>query len=224
MHETAHGFNSFVLDWDKTNISWFDEGVATYISSFMYRVLNKTRPEIFGGDIRWRDNYTIYTLKSEFKPEDLYNYYRHNNSWMLYWYPSKYNDYKRNFGYAYSELFIREYLYENSSALHRVYKELLKINKSIKSPEERNKIMLNILEKDFKPCYSLNLSKIKNCTKKLNYMVFEIPSGEKINYNYRVEPIKIEFEEKYSSYEIFYNFLKDIVEKIISYIYSFANF
>jgi hypothetical protein len=188
MHETIHGFNSFALDWDKTDISWFDEGVATYVSSVIFRILNETKPEIFGEEIKWKEGNKIYILEPNHKPEDLLEYYKRNENWMLYWNPRKYNDERREFGYAYSELFIREFLKENASALHKVYKDLLKINKSVEDENERNKIILGILGKEFKPCYFLNLEKIKNCTKELNDMIFGIPkvNGKEINYKIEI--------------------------------------
>ena len=191
MHETIHGFNLFALDWDKTNISWFDEGVATYMSAVIFRMLNETKPEIFGEKIKWKEGNKIYMLEPNQKPKDLLNYYKRNENWMLYWNPKKYQDRRREFGYAYSELFIRELLNENSTALHRIYRELLKINESIEDENKRNEIMLSILGRDFKPCYSLNLEEIKNCTEKLNNMVFKIPTYNGKEVNYKIEIPKV---------------------------------
>ena len=224
IHETVHGFNSFALDWDKTEISWFDEGVATYASSVIFRILNETRPEIFGEEIKWREGNKIYILKPNHKPQDLLEYYRRNESWMLYWNPKKYRDERREFGYAYSELFIREFLKENSSALHRVYEELLRINKSVEDEEERNKIILSILGSDFKPCYSPDLEKIRNCTKELNNMIFEIPEvdGKEINYKIEIQKLPETRDSYISPADLiiqkileFFNFLAQLISDLI---------
>ena len=218
MHETTHGINSFALDWDKTNISWFDEGVACYVTAVVYRMLNKTRPQIFGKDVRWRKGGTTYILKSNLKPEDLFNYYRKGENWVSYWYPAKYKDeYRREFGYAYSELFIREYLKENGSALHKVYQNLLKINKSVENEIERNGIILHFLGKKFKPCYSLNLDKIKNCTDDLNEMSFEVPISEGKEINYEIEvPELPKTEDNSFALQKFFDRIIEFFSKLIS--------
>ncbi len=187
MHETAHGFNSFVLDWDNTKISWFDEGIATCTGSIISRLLNQTTPELFGEEIRWREKNKIYYLEPYQKPEDLLNYYKEGKHWMLNWYPKKYADERREFGYAYSELFIRGYLKDNPKGLHPVYEQLIEIDERVKNEDKRNQILLNILNEDFKPCYFSNLEGIKNCTKELNEMTFEIPKGKGKKLNYQVE-------------------------------------
>ena len=215
LHETTHGFNSFALDWDKTNISWFDEGVACYVSSVMFRLLNETRPQIFGEEIRWREGRIIYSLNPIFEPEDLFKYYKKGDNWVLNWYPIKYETkYKREFGYAYSELFIREYLKENSSALHKVYQKLLRVNKSVENELERNDVILGIFEKEFRPCYSENLEEIKNCTTKLNKMDFEIPqiNGKEIHYKIEIPELP-KVEEDLS----FFDKIKDFFSKILEF-------
>ncbi len=221
LHETTHGFNSFALDWDKTNISWFDEGVACYVTSVMSRLLNETKPQIFGEEVKWREGRTIYSLKPNLKPEDLFDYYNKREKWVLSWHPGKYKEnYRRNFGYAYSELFIREYLKENGSALHRVYQRLLNINKSIESKDKRNKIILNIFEKEFRPCYSLNLKGIKNCTKELNKMSFEIPQVDGKEIDYEVAIPELPEVENYSFIDLLIQRIKgffgSLTEKILS--------
>ncbi len=220
LHETTHGFNSFALDWDKTNISWFDEGVACYVTSVMSRLLNETKPQIFGEEVKWKEERTIYSLKPNLKPEDLFDYYNKREKWVLSWYPGKYKEnYRRNFGYAYSELFIREYLKENGSALHRVYQRLLNINKSIEAKDKRNKIILNIFEKEFKPCYSLNLKEIKNCTKELNKMSFEIPQVDGKEIDYEVAIPELPEVENYSFIDLLIQRIKgffgSLTEKIL---------
>ncbi|MCK4428852.1 MAG: hypothetical protein KAU95_00645 [Candidatus Aenigmarchaeota archaeon] len=215
LHETTHGFNSFALDWDKTDISWFDEGMACYVGSVVYRLLNETRPEIFGEDIKWREGITIYTLKPQQTPEDLYNYHKSGEEWMLDWYPKKGN---REFGYAYSELFVREYLFENGSAMHKVYENLLKINKSIEDPEERNELIAKLLGKKVRPCYSETLEEVRNCASKLNHMSFSIPEVEGKNITHKIEipkPIIIEEESQIKS---FLGMIKELFNNILTWI------
>ncbi|MBN2094785.1 MAG: hypothetical protein JW727_01955 [Candidatus Aenigmarchaeota archaeon] len=182
IHETTHGFNAFALSWNKANVSWFDEGVACYATSITYRMLGERQPELFGSEKVWKEKNYIYTLKPKKTPEDLWNYYANDQKYMSYWYPQ--SKYDREFGYAYSELFIREYLKDDESSLHRVYLDLLEINESVSSKEESNRIMEGILGRDFKPCYSKDIDEIRACTKELNEMSFRVPraNGNEIGY------------------------------------------
>lgn len=217
MHEAAHGFNSFVLDWDNTKIAWFDEGIATYVSSVVSRLLNLTTPEIFGKEIKWREGNKIYYLEPYQEPEDLGNYYKKEEDWMLTWNPKKYSDHRREFGYAYSELFIREYLKDNPKRLHSVYKDLLEVDKKVEDEKERNKIILNILGTNFTPCYSKNLEEIENCTRELNEMSFKIPkvNGKEINYNVEIPELP-EIREEGKFEEVSYS-IESILQKIINF-------
>ena len=218
LHETTHGFNSFALDWDKTKIAWFDEGVACYVTSVMYRLLNETKPELFGEEIRWREGMKIYTLKPNMEPRNLYLYYKQGKNWVSTWYPSKYsNKYQREFGYAYSELFIREFLKEDSNNLHKIYQELLKINKSIENEYVRNSMILKIFGRELKPCYSTNLEEIKNCTRELNEMDFNIPKTEGNEITYKVEIPKIPEEEPESDFDIIWE-IKGFFDFIMKFI------
>ncbi|MGC9310965.1 MAG: hypothetical protein ACP5E4_04570, partial [Candidatus Aenigmatarchaeota archaeon] len=82
LHETTHGFNSFALDWDRTNTSWFDEGVACYVTSAVYRMLDEQQPELFGEEKRWREGNMIYTLGPKKTTEDLWRYYYSGRDYM----------------------------------------------------------------------------------------------------------------------------------------------
>ncbi|MCK4729925.1 MAG: hypothetical protein KAT28_01260 [Candidatus Aenigmarchaeota archaeon] len=219
LHETTHGFNSFALDWDKTKTAWFDEGVACYVTSVMYRLLNKTKPELFGEEIRWREGMKIYTLKPNMEPRHLYLYYKQGKNWVSTWYPSKYPDkYQREFGYAYSELFIREFLKEDGSNLHKIYQELLKINKSVENEYVRNILILEIFGRELKPCYSTNPEEIENCARELNEMDFNIPKTEGSEINCKIEIPIIPEEEPESGFDILWEINKffEFIWKLIS--------
>jgi hypothetical protein len=133
---------------------------------------------------------------------------------MLTWNPKKYSDSRREFGYTYSELFIREYLKDNSSALHKVYENLLGINKRIENENERNKVILNILGREFKPCYSKDLQEIKTCTKELNEMNFSIPKVDGKEINYQVETPKLPDEDYVESIS---NSANSLFQQIINF-------
>jgi hypothetical protein len=175
IHETVHGFNQFALGWDMTNISWFDEGTASYITSIANRILGEHQPELFGGNKVWSDKTMVYSLRPKKTPEDLWEYYANNQEFMNYWSPQ--SDYDREFGYAYSELFIRDYVKINGSALQKVYQNLLLINQTVYDKDKENKLFLDALGKNFTPCYSTSIAEIKNCTNTLNKMSFQIPAS-----------------------------------------------
>jgi hypothetical protein len=218
IHETVHGFNQFAVDWDQTNISWFDEGTASYIGSAAYRILGEQQPELFGEKKVWRNNTYIYTLPPKKTPEELLTYYQTNRNFMYYWYPQ--SAYDREFGYAYSELFIREYVKDYGNELQKVYRQLLEINQTVYDRDEANKIILDIMDTDFKPCYSLKLKEIENCTTILNKMSFKIPSAGGKEIGQFVEEPEIPKPEpnQYLSYfrEIFQNLI-DSLSQIFSF-------
>jgi len=218
IHETVHGFNQFALGWDMTNVTWFDEGTASYVTSIAYRMLGEQQPELFGEKTVWREKNLIYTLPPKKTPEDLYNYYQAGRKFMYYWYPQ--SNYDRDFGYAYSELFIRQYVMNHGSELQEVYGKLLIVNQTVYDKDEANRIILEALGTDFKPCYYGDLSDIDSCTKKLNDMGFKVPDTEGKELGQFIEEPDIPKTEPnpYISYfdEIFQNLIYNLGQ-----IYSF---
>jgi hypothetical protein len=184
IHEATHGVNSFALSWDKTEISWFDEGVACYVTSAVYRLMGEQKPELFGEEKQWREKNTIYTLSPMKGPKDLLDYYISGDGYMYLWSPQ--SEYDRDFGYAFSELFIREYLKDDGARLHKAYRKFLEIEGPVSDPFERNSLVEEILGSRFEPCLSKSLPEIKACSKSLNEMSFLIPKVEGAEFRYYV--------------------------------------
>ena len=173
IHEAAHGFNEQVMRWDFTNSSYFDEGVAKYLEYLVDKKLEIRQPEIFGESVLFEENGDRYKLPPRMKPEDLWDYYRLENDFMLDWNPRESN---RNFGYAYSELMIRNYVLKNGyDSLHPVYKKLGKVSGTVRLPETKYKVIKNAMPGGLKPCYYGDKEKLEKCLEKVNNQTPEVP-------------------------------------------------
>jgi hypothetical protein len=184
LHETTHGFNQKVLKWDRSDVTWFNEGVAKYIEWVAAKKLDKPKAEIFGEDVTYANGLNIHRLPSRSNSEELWNYYhKSNNKFMYTWNPER-SEY-REFGYAFGELMVRKYIQENGpSALHQIYNELDKIDTPIEDPYERTNKILEILDSDFKPCYSRNQVDFEACLDDINNQEVKIP--EKVTLKSKV--------------------------------------
>lgn len=194
-HETAHAFNREVLKWDRTNASWFDEGSAKLVE-FLYKVdKNIEYPEIFGEVKRVDLEKKIGIIKPNFDAKDLWSYYQSGLNFMEGWNPKSRN---LEFGYAYSELYMREFFMKNGiSNLRRAYKELMEIDKEVYNVSERNRIITKILGSEFRPCYSEFFEEMKNCIRKVNdYVPEKILETEIKNISKKIRKIP-EFDEEF---------------------------
>lgn len=195
-HETVHAFNDQRLNWDSES-SWFDEGTARYIEYLTKKTLKgdsrtrslfwdeKTYIEYEDGD-RYR-----YTLPSKGNKEHLWRYYQDDRKFMKYWSP---DDGERDFGYAYSELIIRNYIRKNNS-LKELYD---KIELKLMSDEEKWSQLSQ--EIDLTPCKYEDREKFENCLEEVNeydYPVYEARNLSKAGYN--IEVRKLDIPEKNDS-------------------------
>jgi len=176
LHETAHGFNEKALRWQKTNIAWFDEGVAKYVEFLFNKKSGTKQSEIFGEPVKWKEGSKIFTLPSRSSPEELWNYYQSGSSFMESWNPSSPDT--REFGYAFGELVVRDFINRNGEdALHKVFQELLKVGEEAETHEEYNPVILGLLDSDFRPCYSPDQEAFNSCLKEINEMDPPIPEN-----------------------------------------------
>lgn len=176
IHETTHGFNENVLRWSDRGVIWFDEGVAEYAEFVAGKVLGVRQPEIFGEAVTYRKGNIIYTLPSRGTSGELWDYYINDRDFMETWTPKQQQT--RVFGYAFSELVIRDYvLYNGPEALHKVIGRLLDITEPSVSPEESTGIILGIMGSDMRPCFSSQKSSFESCLERVNAMEPEIPES-----------------------------------------------
>lgn len=192
IHEATHGFNEQVLRWDNTNVRWFDEGVAKYMEYLVNQKLGVVQAEIFGGTTYFMREGSNYRLSPRGTPEDLWNYYKENKSFMKEWTP--YKDRNREFGYAFSELLIREYMKNNGyDSLRPVYNDLGEIKLSTNKTDLKNRRILNALGTDLKPCYMNDKEGLEDCLDEIHNQNPEIPSLEGLNFSDK--ELETDFEE-----------------------------
>ncbi|MGC9310566.1 MAG: hypothetical protein ACP5E4_02465, partial [Candidatus Aenigmatarchaeota archaeon] len=147
--------------------------------------------------------------------EDLWRYYYSGRDYMHLWSPQ--SSYDREFGYAFSELFIREYLKDDGARLHEAYRKMLSLNITVTEASEKRALLEGILGAEFSPCDTLNITEMRECTKELNGMSFQIPKSNGIDLNYYVEEPKIpEPEGKY-----WVDYVRDFVSGISKFLQGF---
>jgi hypothetical protein len=167
LHETTHGFNAKVLKWSQVNVTWFDEGTATFIEYLTNNKLNVKQGELFGKDIVLTQNNRRYILHSRGNKNDLWEYYNNNESFMREWNPEVAET--RSFGYAFSELMIRDAVEKKGvDFLKDIYKKLSVINYTVNSSKDHNSIILSAMKHNFKPCYSEDKNQFDSCLEMIN--------------------------------------------------------
>jgi hypothetical protein len=195
LHETAHGFNEEAMRWTE-EIPWFDEGVSKYIEFISNKKMGIRQAEIFGKPVKWKEGNKYFTYPPRSTPEELWNYYTNNENFMETW--TTKNPSTREFGYAFSELIIREFvLREGYDALHGVYEGMAEIDEK-KTREEGHAMLLSLLGSDMRPCYSQDREVFDSCLEMINSMDPEIPEsviikGEKEEII--IEPIQYEQDD-----------------------------
>lgn len=188
LHETTHAYNEKALAWGP-GVGWFNEGVAKYIEFLSSNELGVRQPEIFGEAISWKKECTrngrrgicTYVLEPRGQPDDLWNYYQDGTDYMVSWSPSGRNE---GFGYAFSELQIRNYVRQNgASSLHPVYNELRERQETIDDPQRASTIVLEAMGTDLTPCNRESRQSFRMCLESVNSMDPEIPGSPDFDVN-----------------------------------------
>jgi len=174
LHELTHEINAKIMAWNNSGTSWFDEGLAKFVEYLTKKRLGLRTNNLFYGVVQYSDAQYTYTLNPSSNWKLLEQYYDKNERFMLEWNADNANI--REFGYAFSELFIREYIKENGfGALHRALRELLKINQSVNDPKEFSRAVLEALDAKLEPCRRESEEELLACIKELNRFNPEIP-------------------------------------------------
>ncbi len=174
LHETMHGFNAKIFEWAQVNATWFDEGIASFMEYLVNQKLNLKQGQIFGESVYFTQDGKKFLQKSRGNKEDLWNYYKNREDFMFSWNTD--NAATRDFGYAFSELVIRDTVRQKGfEQLKEAYKEFKKVNKTITDVEEFNNIILGSLEHNFRPCYYLDRSLFEKCLEEINKQKIDIP-------------------------------------------------
>lgn len=195
-HETVHGLNERKLKWDTTSSTWLDEGTSKYVETLVNLHLKgkqRTR-KLFGENTTYTvsRNGTRYrvTAPSSGDPERLWNYYQNDREFMKNWNPRDYPD-ERSFGYAYSELIIRNHIARENNTLRELYRQM-DFNRRIESNQEKWNLLSRYL--DLKPCNYNSREKFNSCLQEINsydYYIFRAQNISRKKGKVSLEPIEI---------------------------------
>ncbi len=191
-HEVVHGLNDRKLNWDLTRSSYFNEGSSKYVEFLVKRKLygggemDQPPAELFGDEVTYRqekgsDTY-IYTLPPKGDRDELWNYYQGDKEYMKTWSPVTSGADVRSFGYAYSELIVRNYIVEGGS-LRQLYRDL-DVDREVESSQEKWGIYSRHL--DMTPCKYDDRERFEDCLEEVNsydYPVYSAkpsPSGQEL--------------------------------------------
>lgn len=187
-HETVHGLNDRFLRWDQTRSSYIDEGVAEHAEYLIRKKLYRndrsdtgTR-QIFGEDEEYRvregrDTY-VYTLRSQGDRDELWNYYRNDRDFMKSWNPGSSAEF-REFGYAYSELMIKNYIV-NQGTVRQLYSQI-NPDRQFDSPEQKWSYLSQYM--DMTPCKYDSRQQFDRCLDDINSHDYTVYSASSIEHS-----------------------------------------
>jgi len=220
-HETVHSLNDPLLNWDRTSSDWFDEGTARHVESLMRKQLYRNgetdrRPaDLFGEDISYTDfdEGLDYTVSSKGDREELWNYYRDNRSFMMDWTPRNGN---RDFGYAYSELIIKNFLI-NGGDLQGLYSEV-DPGRVVESNDEKWNIYSNHM--DLTPCKSNSRTEFDRCLDRINEHDFPVRKASPIDGpGSTIDVRDVELPEREHTWEdelnLWFQKIEEIIQRVV---------
>ncbi len=174
LHETTHAFNAQVMQWNESGAAWFDEGMAKFIEEYVRKLRGERKANLFNGKVSWVEGSYRYTIEPRGNLNDLVKYLEDRMDFMKEWDTG--NESTREFGYAFSELYIREFVREKGiPELQKKYREMLKIKKGIKGRAEFSAKMTSLLGKELYPCDKQTELEIKECVDRLNEFTPGLP-------------------------------------------------
>jgi hypothetical protein len=204
--ETVHSFNDAAFSFDKTSSSWLDEGIAGYTQAMVRKKMlgrDKTR-EVFGKDTSYRETREegIYrvTKPSKGDKEELWEYYQEDRDFMKGWSPE--DSSRRDFGYAYSELIVRNWVSQNNS-VRGIYGEIG--DQELNSNDEKWEYYSDFM--DLTPCKSESRERFDRCLERINSYDYPVLAAEEIPYRdqstIKVQELDIPENERYRNRELF---------------------
>jgi len=230
-HETVHGINERELKWDGTDSAYFDEGTSEYAEFLMTKKLYREEKidigpqNIFGGKKTYptRDGGRgYYTISSKGNKELLWEYYQSNSEFMKTWSPQSGGEF-REFGYAYSELLVRNHIMRNRS-LDTIY-DSMDSRSRIDSSEAKWEFYSKNMEME--PCNFDDRSRFDSCLENINSFDYPIYRADP-NIDRReiqIEELKVEerkpTESLYGKTASFESSLASIFRGFLDYVLSF---
>ena len=183
-HETVHALNDREFNWDNTGSSYFEEGTSSYVESLVRKKLysekriDKPPRELFGDTVRFDpdpdDNY-YKTLPSKGSADVLWGYYQNENDFMKNWNPFESSSDYRGFGYAYSELVIKNFVARENGSVRQLYEDL-DVQEEINDPEEKWGLFSRHM--DMTPCKYDSREKFEACLDTINGYNYTVYSAE----------------------------------------------
>lgn len=182
-HEVVHGLNDRILNWDHTRSSYFDEGTGKYVEFLLKKKLynegkiDEPPRELFGESIRYDPDSgdgKYYKLPPKGDKEQLWTYYENDRDFMKTWSAMNADQDTRKFGYAYSELVIRNYV-KNGGSLRELYRDI-QVEQEIDSPEVKWQIYSEHL--DMTPCDYSSRDRFEECLEDINSYDYPVYSAK----------------------------------------------
>ncbi len=180
LHETTHSYNSFALAWARENPAWFGEGTAQHVEFLVDRQRGDVRAELFGEERREPatcpdgSDRCFRRVSPRGDPDELWRYYQDDDTRMLTWTSEDHR--RRGFGYAFSELAVREYVHErDGEALHPVYRGLRKREGPVDDRERASEVVLDMMDHDLRPCDEGTREEFDACIDEVNSMDAVVP-------------------------------------------------
>jgi hypothetical protein len=215
--ETVHAFNDNALSFDKTSSSWLDEGIAGYTQSMVrMKLVGEGRErEVFGKDVsyteeRGGDIYRV-TKPSKGEKEALWKYYQEDRKFMESWSPESG---RRDFGYAYSELIVRNWVSRKNS-VREIYSQIG--DRKLESNEEKWSYYSGFM--DLTPCEFESRERFENCLERINDYDYPVLAAqnlpEKKGDDVMVEELEVPEQDRYRNQELF---SQGLVSSIIEFL------
>jgi len=176
LHESTHAFNAQVLKWNESNSAWFDEGMAKMVEDHVYELRGTKKSNLFLDDVNWIQGNMIYIRPPRGSITELKNYLETRDDYMENWSTASASPDMREFGYAFSELWVKEFVKERGiGELQKKYRELLEVNYAIESKGEFAKEITTIFEKELFPCGSQSGLGVEECVREINSFSVSVP-------------------------------------------------
>lgn len=198
-HEVVHGLNDRELTWDQTRSSYFDEGTGKYVEYLVKKRLEgeQRTAELFGDEKTWTQREDgqryRYTLPPKGDKEQLWNYYQKDRDFMKQWSATSAPDGEtRKFGYAYSELLVRNYVARMNGSLRQLYKDL-EVERGIENPEEKWNIYSRHL--DMRPCDYDSRQRFESCLEDINSYDYPVYSAKPDRTGEQLDISRLEIPE-----------------------------
>lgn len=202
-HEVVHGLNDRKLNWDQTRSTYFDEGTGKYVEFLVHRKLYRDgetdRPpaELFGEKVRYDpdpSDRTYYTISSKGDPAVLWNYYQEDRDFMKTWNAMRSDDPEvRRFGYAYSELVVRNYVARMNGSLRELYRGL-DVDRKVSDPDEKWQVYSERM--DMTPCDYDSRERFDRCLETINDYDYPVYSAEPNRNDDPLEIRRLEVPER----------------------------